>query len=228
VSGSEGPARRPALRLAHRGDWRVAPENSLAAMTAALAIPACDGLEFDVRGSADGVPVLLHDATLTRVQGLDANVGDLTAAALASHGVPTLADVLAAVGPEPFLDVELKGEPVPAVVAVLEAARGPHLEHAVVSSFEAGTLAWLAARRPSWPRWLNAMSLAGLWIGTARELGCAGISVEWSAIDPAGLARAAEAGLEVAAWTVRDLPTYRRMEELGVIAICAEAEALDG
>lgn len=219
--------RRP-LRLAHRGDWRAAPENSLAAMTAALRIPACDGLEFDVRSSADGVPVLLHDATLARVQGLDAGVRDLTSDELGRHGVPTLAEVLAAVGPAPFLDVELKGEPVPAVVAALEAARGSHLEHAVVSSFEAGTLAWLGELRPSWPRWLNAMSLASPWVATARELGCAGISVEWTAIDEPSLERAEAAGLEVAAWTVRDRAAYRRLAELGVIAICAEAEALDG
>lgn len=222
------PPRPRALRLAHRGDWRGAPENSLAAMTAALAIPACDGIEFDVRGSADGVPVLLHDATLARVQGLDANVRDLTAGELARHGVPTLAEVLALVGAEPFLDVELKGEPVPAVVGVLQAARGPHLEHAVVSSFEAGTLAWLGEQRPAWPRWLNAMSLAAPWIATARELGCAGISAAWSGIDEPGLARAGAAGLEVAAWTIRDLETYRSLEALGVIAICAEGDALDG
>ena len=225
---ADGPSRRLALRLAHRGDWRVAPENSLGAMTAALAIPACDGLEFDVRGSADGVPVLLHDATLARVQGLEAAVGDLTAEELGRHGVPALADVLAAVGPEPFLDVELKGEPVAGVVGVLEAARGPHLERAVVSSFEADTLAWLGARRPSWARWLNALRLSAPWISAARELGCSGISVEWSAVDEAGIERARDAGLEVAAWTVRDLATYRRLEAGGVIAICAEAEALDG
>lgn len=197
-------------------------------MTAALAIPACDGLEFDVRGSADGVPVLLHDATLARVQGLDAGVRDLAAAELGAHGIPTLADVLDAVGREPFLDVELKGEPVPAVVGVLEAARGPHLEHAVVSSFEPDTLAWLGDRRTAWPRWLNAMSLSAPWIATARELGCAGISAEWSAIDDAGLRLARDAGLEVAAWTVRDPAVYHGLAELGVIAICAEAEALDG
>lgn len=222
------PSRRQPLRLAHRGDWRAAPENSLAAMTAALRIPACDGLEFDVRGSAEGVPVLLHDATLARVQRLDASVRDLTADELARHGIPTLAEVLAAVGPEPFLDIELKGEPVPAVVGVLEAARGPLLEHAVVSSFEAGTLAWLGDRRPAWPRWLNAMSLASPWIASACELGCSGMAVEWSAIDEPGLGRAAEAGLEVGAWTVRDLAAYRGLAELGVIAICAEAAALDG
>lgn len=225
---AETPRQRVALRLAHRGDWRAAPENSLAAMIAALAIPACDGLEFDVRGSADRVPVLLHDATLARVQGLDAAAGDLTAEELGRHGVPTLAEVLAAVGPEPFLDVELKGAAVPAVVAVLEAARGAHLERAVVSSFEADTLAWLGDRRPSWPRWLNAISLAVPWVSTARQLGCSGISVEWSAIDDAGLDRARAAGLEVAAWTVRDLAVYRGLAEFGLVAICAEAEALDG
>ncbi|HEX7949456.1 MAG TPA: glycerophosphodiester phosphodiesterase [Candidatus Limnocylindrales bacterium] len=222
------PRPRLPLRLAHRGDWRVAPENSLAAMTAALAIPACDGLEFDVRGSADGVPVLLHDATLARVQGLDAGVRDMTAEELGRHGVPALAEVLDVVGPEPFLDVELKGDAVPAVVGVLEAARGANLDRAVVSSFEADTLAWLGDRRPSWPRWLNAMSLSGLWIATARELGCAGISVAWSAIDSDGLGRAREAGLEVAAWTVRELATYRVLAARGLVAICAEAEALDG
>ena len=53
------------LRLAHRGDWRAAPENSLQALVAATRIPGCDGVEFDVRLSRDGVPVLLHDETLT-------------------------------------------------------------------------------------------------------------------------------------------------------------------
>lgn len=239
-SGADADRTRPhTLRLAHRGDWRAAPENSLAAMTAALAIATCDGLEFDVRGSADGVPVLLHDPTLERVQHLDARVTDLTAVELARHGVPTLAEVLAAVasvtavalgrdGRPPFLDVELKGEPVPAVVAVLEAARGASLDRAVVSSFEPGTLAWLGERRPGWPRWLNAVDLGRETVRVAAELGCAGISVAWTAIDEEGLSRARASGLEVAAWTLVDLDDYRRVEDLGVVAICAEGPALDG
>lgn len=231
-----GAHTRGALRLAHRGDWRVAPENTLAAMVAALAIPACDGLELDVRGSRDGVPVLLHDATLARVQGLDAAVDVLTAAELAAHGVPALADVLALDWPpsatsrdgRPFLDVELKGQPVPAVVEVLESARGPGLERAVMSSFEPEALAWLAARRPAWPRWLNALDLEPPTIDAADRLGCVGVSVAWPAIDAGSLARARKRGLVVAAWTVRELAAYRRLDDLGVVAICAEAEALDG
>jgi glycerophosphoryl diester phosphodiesterase len=60
----EGTGTGKTLRLAHRGDWRRAPENTLEAFRAALAIPACDGLEFDVRAAADGVPVVCHDETL--------------------------------------------------------------------------------------------------------------------------------------------------------------------
>ena len=49
---SGGCSARRTLRLAHRGDWRRAPENTLAAFLAALAVPGCDGLEFDVRAVA--------------------------------------------------------------------------------------------------------------------------------------------------------------------------------
>ncbi|HJW21643.1 MAG TPA: glycerophosphodiester phosphodiesterase [Candidatus Limnocylindrales bacterium] len=216
------------LRLAHRGDWRAAPENSLAAMAAALALPRCDGLEFDVRSSRDGVPVVLHDPSLRRVQGIAADVADLAAVELAGHGIPSLAAVLALAGPEPFLDVELKGEPAPAVVHVLEAARGQALERAAVSSFEPPTLAWLGRERPGWPRWLNALDLGPLTVAVATDAGCSAVAVAWTAIDGAGLDRARRAGLDVAAWTVRELATYERLAGLGVIAICAEADALDG
>ena len=217
-----------ALRLAHRGDWRAAPENTLAAMRAALANPACDGLEFDVRGSREGIPVLLHDETLERVQGLPDRPEALSIGQLAAVGIPTLEEVLAAAGPAPFLDIELKGEPVPDVIPVLEAARGTALARAVVSSFEAETIAWVGDQRPGWPRWLNAMDLAPSTLRLASELACRGLSVDWHAIEAAGMTRAASMGLEVAAWTVRRRATAARLEGLGVVAICAEAAALDG
>ena len=96
------------LRLAHRGDWRVAPENTLAAFRAAMRVPGCDGVEFDVRISRDGVPVLLHDATLSRVQHRRERVDRLTAAELGETGIPRLDAVLAALRGA-WLDVELKG-----------------------------------------------------------------------------------------------------------------------
>ncbi|HEY4227343.1 MAG TPA: glycerophosphodiester phosphodiesterase [Candidatus Limnocylindrales bacterium] len=220
------------LRLAHRGDWREAPENSLAAMQAAILIPGCDGLEFDIRASADGVPVLLHDATLARVQGIPSACVTLTAAELARHGIPALGEVLQAVGCDPFLDVELK-ERVQRAIDVLELERGridddgkPVLRSAVVSSFDPAILRWLAEQRPTWPRWLNAHDLSRQTIELAVELGCAAVAAEWHSVDAVGVAMATDAGIAVASWTVRDPVVYARFVELGLIAVCGESDAL--
>ena len=40
--------------------------------------------------------------------------------------------------------------------------------------------------------------------------------------------RATAAGLTIAAYTVRDRATFDRLANLGVAAVCVEAEALDG
>ncbi len=222
-----GPATRT-LRLAHRGDWRQAPENTLGAFAAALAIPGCDGLEFDVRRSRDGVPVLLHDETLQRVQGRPDRVDALTADELEAHGIPTLADALIAIGRRAFLDVELKGDHDRAVVEVLASGRGADLRNAVVSSFATATLERVAGLAPAWPRWLNSETLDALDIASATELGCRGIASWWEALHPDSIRQAHAAGLEVAAWTIRRRTTFDRLSRLGVAAACVEAAALDG
>jgi len=218
----------PALRLAHRGDWRRAPENTIRAFLAALDVPGCDGLEFDVRAAAGGVPVVIHDDTLARVQDVAQRVADLTPDELELHGVPTLEAVLHAVPRHAFLDVELKGDPGRGPVDVLTAGRGPALERAVVSSFEPTTLERVARLAPLWPRWLNAVDLTAETVALAERIECRGISAHWRAIDARSVARARAAGLDVAAWTVRRRPTVARLERLGVVAICVEASALDG
>lgn len=54
------------LVVAHRGCWREAPENSLAAIAACASL-GVDMVEIDVRETADGHLVLLHDASLERM-----------------------------------------------------------------------------------------------------------------------------------------------------------------
>jgi len=199
----------------------------MAAMTAAVAVPGCDGVEFDVRISRDGVPVLLHDATLARVQRVDVAVATLSAAELGAHGIPTLAEVLAGLPAAAFLDVELKGhDHGEATATVLAAARGAAPATAVVSSFEPPTLEAMARHLPGWRRWLNADDLGSSTIDLARRLGCSGISVRWGAITPVAMVRARAAGLDVAAWTVRRSSTFERLARLGIVAACVEAAAL--
>jgi glycerophosphoryl diester phosphodiesterase len=54
--------------IAHRGHSAAAPENTAAAFDAALREPI-DGIELDVQMSADGVPVIHHDATVAKLGG---------------------------------------------------------------------------------------------------------------------------------------------------------------
>jgi glycerophosphoryl diester phosphodiesterase len=216
------------LRLAHRGDWRQAPENSLAALLAGARMPGCDGVEFDVRLSHDRIPVVIHDATLERVQGVDAEVAGLSAAELEGHGVATLAEVLAALPRRSFLDVELKVVPGAETVAVLAAGRGPELHRAAISSFDPAALEAVAHLAPAWPRWLNAVVLDARAVAEAKRLGCVAVTGQWRSITPASVRLARDADLQVVAWTSRRRSTYARLARLGVLAICAEGPALDG
>lgn len=70
------------LIIGHRGAAAVAPENTLASFERAM-LDGADGIEFDVRLSSDGVPVVVHDATLTRTASVKSQVGNLPVAELA-------------------------------------------------------------------------------------------------------------------------------------------------
>lgn len=104
-------AARPQV-FAHRGGCALGPENTLAAFDRGIAAGA-DGLELDVRLSADGIVVVHHDETLDRTTNGAGPVATRTAAELAAvdagyrfrregrfefrglHvGIPTLREVL--------------------------------------------------------------------------------------------------------------------------------------
>lgn len=73
---SDTHMQRP-LVIAHRGASGLAPENTLAAFRLALALGA-DGVEMDVQMSADGWPVVIHDARVNRTTDGEGSVSRLT------------------------------------------------------------------------------------------------------------------------------------------------------
>jgi glycerophosphoryl diester phosphodiesterase len=100
---------REPLIIGHRGASAVAPENSMAAFEAAIAAGA-DGIEFDVRLSHDGVPVIIHDDTLQRTHGLRGRVVDSSADELGSVGVPSLRNLFELMSQNDLiLYLEIKG-----------------------------------------------------------------------------------------------------------------------
>ncbi|WP_406091992.1 glycerophosphodiester phosphodiesterase [Streptomyces sp. NBC_01013] len=90
----------PVTAVAHRGDPYRVRENTLASIRSALDRGA-DAVEIDVRVTRDGVPVLLHDATLERLWGHDVRLDRLThqeLTELTAGAVPTLREALLVAG----------------------------------------------------------------------------------------------------------------------------------
>lgn len=69
------------INYAHRGASEYAPENTMAAFYLGLEMGA-DGIETDVRETADGVLVLFHDETLERLTGETLQIAELSYAEL--------------------------------------------------------------------------------------------------------------------------------------------------
>lgn len=65
------------LILGHRGASAVAPENTLAAFSRAI-LDGAEGIEFDVRLSRDGTPMVIHDAGLRRTATIESLVCELS------------------------------------------------------------------------------------------------------------------------------------------------------
>ncbi len=221
------PGRPPTLRLAHRGDRRRWTENTADALLDACRLPGIDGVEFDVRTASDGEPVILHDPTLERTHGLSLVAGRTPSVVLMQSGVPHLADMLALLPIDAFLDIELKTTPTRATLDAICRSRGPNLERAIVSSFETSVIAEALAAQPGWRCWLNATSLDRWSIAAARAVRAAGVSAAWATVNPATVEAAHAAGLEVAAWSVRRRPTRARLERLEIAAIIVDDAALE-
>lgn len=221
--------------VAHRGGAREAPENTLAAFAHAVACGA-DGVELDVRSTADGVAVVFHDDDLRRFDRGAGRVEELTARELRSIDlgrrhrrfrgarVPTLAEALAATAPLAFVNLELKpgGDPArlaaAAVAAIADAASGARL---LVTSFAAAPLAALAALRPDLPRGLvldrpppDDAWLAHSAVSLSLELARHGFAQ-----------RAREAGLRLLVWTENDPRRLAAWARRGVEAVITDRPA---
>ena len=117
-------AKLPIL-IAHRGNAQEFPENSLPAMSSALSL-GVRHLAIDLQLSADGVPLVIHDAGLLRTTGIDRSVLDLDATTLTniSVGQPRrFGDVFESAKLPRLLDVLELLEKYPQVQLVIELQR---------------------------------------------------------------------------------------------------------
>ena len=149
------PTCREILVVAHRGaggDFgTIAPENSLAAIRAAI-VMGVDGVEIDVRETADGHLVLMHDATVDRTTTGSGTVGAMTldevrglefrtdkfqtGADYSCERVPTFEEVMDLVRDRVFITLDTKTDRVDLVVSAIVAAGMQDQVFVSVGSFD--------------------------------------------------------------------------------------------
>lgn len=225
------------LILGHRGASAYAPENTLAAFNLAFEMGA-DGIELDVTLTRDGVPVVIHDDTVDRTTNGQGAVKDLTLEQIqqldASYKfeqyrgekIPTLAQVLRAVGKRGIVNIELKSTTYKtdgieaATLAVIEDTGTA--DHVLISSFNPFALQRMRALDPRLPRGLLYANDLPIYLRRAwlRPLAHPNaMHPHYSMITPAFAAWAKDKGYQINTWTVNEPADAQRLIALGVNAI---------
>ena len=221
------------IAVAHRGASAYAPENTVAAFDEAVRLGAL-AVEFDVRLTADGVVVVLHDETLDRTTNghgplrqcgfldlLRLDAGSWFHSRFAGNRVPTLDEALMAIGPSAWPIIELKERIDP---AALERMLDRHrlLDDAMVMSFD---LAAIIAVRMHTPR-ISLGLLAEEWtpglVEQALGVDASYLVISTDMLGPERIADVEAAGLEVWAYTANDVGTVAACAAMGVTGIITD------
>jgi glycerophosphoryl diester phosphodiesterase len=221
------------LWVAHRGAGRLAPENTLASFR----LGASHGyrmFECDVKLSQDGVPFLLHDATLNRTTNGRGVGGDLPWKSLsqldaggwhsrahAGEPLPCLENIARyCLGNGHLLNIEIK--PTPGTerhtgeVVARHAARlwKDATVPPLLTSFDVAALEGAPATQPELPRGLLLDEPTQGWIETALRLGCVAIVCNHSLWNMSTVTQAKSAGFRCLSYTVNDEWAAQRLIDL--------------
>jgi glycerophosphoryl diester phosphodiesterase len=235
--------------IAHRGAGKLAPENTLAAFRLGASL-GYRMFECDVKLSADGVPFLLHDATLPRTTNARAHLGSGSSTVAGDHTWGALSQLDAgswhsrAYAGEPlptlehiaafclrngyFLNIEIKATPgterhTGEVVANWAARlwQGQSVPP-LLTSFNPESLQGAQAEQPLLPRGLLLDSLWMGWLETALTLECAAIVCNHALWDASTVLQATSAGLRTLSYTVNDEWAAQRLIDLGTDGIITD------
>ncbi|MEU9312667.1 glycerophosphodiester phosphodiesterase [Streptomyces sp. NPDC048256] len=207
--------------VAHRGDPYRFRENTVDSLRSALDRGA-DAVEFDVRLTRDGVPVLLHDETLKRLWQQDRPLLSLSAAevrGLTAGGVPTLAEALAATeGSRLMLDLPGTRD-VRTARRIVEAVREAGAADRVYYCADAGAMLAVRAADPSAEIALTCTSLAPPRPALLDAVKPRWLNYRFSLVDRELAARVHHDGFLLSVWTPDTRRSMRRLIDLGVDSI---------
>ena len=215
------------LVISHAACMGHAPANTLAGIRKAIELGA-DAIEIDVQTSADGVPILMHDATVDRTTNGTGAVAELTLAQLRTLDAggeppPTLAEVLALTKGNVLLVCEIKQPGIEEdLVRVVREADA--LGDVMAWSFFPNALEGMRRVEPRIPCALliEPQSLSN-WPAmreTALRLGLQGVSVFFAGVNDAIVRDCQRSGLALYTWTSDPPEAIQRLIDIGVDGIC--------
>lgn len=229
--------------IAHRGAGKLAPENTLPAFELGASF-GYRMFECDVKLSLDGVPFLLHDATLTRTSNATELLGRGASAVAGDYAWDTLAQLDAG----GWYAADYVGTPLPTLAQIaafcfthdalinLEIKATPGLEQLtgevvanhtaqlwagaavppLLSSFDVASLDAALLAQPTLPRALLLEELWPDWLDAALRLRCVGVVCDQVLWDASSMAQAKAAGLRCLSYTVNDASEAQRLLALGL------------
>ena len=235
--------------IAHRGAGKLAPENTLAAFRVGAGY-GYRMFECDVKLSADGVPFLLHDATLQRTTNARSTIGPGNSAVGGNYPWVTLSQLDAG----SWHSRAFAGEPLPTLEAIaayclrngyclnIEIKPTPGLERRtgevvaqyaarlwqgqtiapLLTSFQPDALRGAMQTQPELPRGLLLDSLGSGWLETAQELGCVALVCNHALWDKESVAQVQTAGMRTLSYTVNDEWAAERLIALGTDSIITD------
>lgn len=226
---------RDLVVIGHRGNSRVAPENTVAAFLACS--NKADMVEFDVRMSKDGHLVVMHDwnvdrttdgcgavtnLTLVELKALDA--GSWFSTNFKGEKIPTLAEALTNILRFATPLVEHKAGPASKYVAELRRLRAT--TNIVLQSFDWGFLSNVHALEPAIRLCaLGNEELTPAKLAEIAKIGAQTVAWERTKVTAREIELVHAAGLRLFVWTVDEPAEIKRFIELGVDGIISNDPA---
>lgn len=222
------------LIIGHRGASGHMPENTLPAFEKAIEMQA-DGVELDIWPDATGVPMVIHDESLSRTTRHKGKVTAMRSADLQPLGVPSYAQVLDMAAGKLIIFTELKGpreEHVGKAISDAVATGGWRYDELPVIGFDHEQLKRLKAAYPhihigasfskKMLEHLPRAKQIPYMISKASAMHAVAINPDYHVVDAELVERAHNAGLKVNVWTVNSAKAMDAMLALGVDAIMTD------
>jgi len=213
--------------IGHRGAMAYAPENTLASFREARRRGAT-WVETDIKLTADGVPIVMHDASLKRTTGVDRLVA-LTPRAELPKDVPTFEEAIACFQELGLgCNVEIKpcegreAETARVTVATLRRRWPSALPPPLLSSFKESSL---VAARDAAPEFARAILLGELkddWRARADAVGALGVNTNGEKLAAPRAREVRQAGFALSAYTIDDPALARALVAMGVDCVITD------